>query len=69
MDIEGSEMRALHGAVNIIKKYKPKCTVSTYHHISDLWNIPLFLVNLHSNYNFSIVHHTENMWDTVYYIW
>ncbi len=51
MNIEGSELNALKGAVNTIKQYKPRLAVAGYHKTWDLWEIPQFIYSLNSTYN------------------
>lgn len=46
MDVEGSEIDALYGASEVIKKYKPALAVRVYHKKTDLLTIPLFLDSL-----------------------
>ena len=43
MDIEGSEIQALRGAEEIIKKYRPSLAVRLYHRPSDFVEIPAFI--------------------------
>jgi len=43
MDIEGSEMEALRGAENLLRRYQPLAAVCAYHRPEDLWQIPLQL--------------------------
>jgi hypothetical protein len=57
MDIEGAEMDALTGAHNIISKHRPKLAVCLYHNISDLWEIPYYLMNTYPDYNYYIRQH------------
>lgn len=61
MDIEGSELKALQGAENIIKKNKPKLAICIYHKVSDFWEIPLYLKSLVPEYKIEVRHH--NMYD------
>lgn len=56
MDIEGSEMNALKGAENIIKKYAPKLYVCAYHRNEDLFAIPLKILQLNENYKIYFRH-------------
>lgn len=50
MDIEGSELAALKGAKNIIKKHKPDLAICVYHHPAHFWGIPLYLKKLVPEY-------------------
>lgn len=67
MDIEGSEMDALNGAQNTIKKYIPNLIICIYHKKTDLWEIPLYIKTLSNEYRFCIRHYNSNLWDTVLY--
>lgn len=51
MDIEGFEMKAIHGAENVIKKNRPKLAICAYHKINDLFEIPELLLQYHSDYS------------------
>lgn len=52
MDIEGSEVPALIGAQEVIKKYKPKLAISVYHKWDDLQIIPMMIHNIRPDYQF-----------------
>jgi FkbM family methyltransferase len=67
MDIEGAELRALHGAERTIKKYKPKLAICLYHKLSDFWEIPTYLNRIFPNYRFSVRHHGRGVGGTVLY--
>ncbi len=67
MDIEGSELEALEGAKNSIKKFKPKLQISIYHNIEDIWSIPLFIHSLQPQYRFFIGHHAHDAHESVLY--
>ena len=58
MDIEGAEIHALNGAINTLKRYKPKLALSIYHNFSDFSEIPKLLRNLNIDYKYVIDHHT-----------
>ncbi|MHC1718141.1 MAG: FkbM family methyltransferase [Acidaminococcaceae bacterium] len=57
MDIEGSEMDALQGSAQSIRKYKPKMAICTYHKLPDMWEILLYLKQLRPDYEFAFRHH------------
>ena len=67
MDIEGFELNALEGAKDTIKKYRPKLAICLYHKPQDLWEIPLFIKSIDSNYKIFIRHHTDLLNETVCY--
>ena len=51
MDIEGAEGHALEGAIETIKKLRPKLAISIYHSLKDFSNLPLFLKSLNEKYD------------------
>jgi FkbM family methyltransferase len=67
MDIEGSELPALKGAVNTIRTFKPKLAISIYHSMDDFVDIPLFIEGLNLNYKLYLGHHTIHTEETVIY--
>ncbi|MGM9581943.1 MAG: FkbM family methyltransferase [Anaerovibrio sp.] len=67
LDIEGGEMAALHGAKEIIKKYKPKVAVAVYHKKEDIIDIPKLLLSYNSDYKFYLRHYSIGMPETVLY--
>ena len=52
LDIEGSELACLKGAQESIRRFKPKLAIASYHHIEDLWELPLFINSINSGYRF-----------------
>jgi FkbM family methyltransferase len=67
MDIEGSELKALYGAEEIIRKQKPKLAVCVYHKPEHLWEIPLYLKRIVPEYKIYLRHHTPLEYETVCY--
>jgi len=67
MDIEGSELKALWGAEEIIRNQKPKLAVCVYHRPEHLWEIPLYLKSLVPEYRIFLRHHTKLEYETVCY--
>lgn len=67
MDIEGSEMHALQGAVETISSCRPKLAISVYHHPYDIFKITEYMQNLQLNYEFYLRHYSRMYDDTVLY--
>lgn len=67
MDIEGAELKALKGANECIKRWKPKLAISAYHELNHLWNVPKQILELNPSYKLYYRHHSWNMADSVCY--
>ena len=66
MDIEGSELPALEGAINTIRKFKPMLALCLYHKWDDVVQIPAFIerTGLDYSFNFKWVQLTHG-WEAV----
>lgn len=69
MDIEGSELAALEGAIKTIKKWRPKLQICLYHKANDIYDLIKFVKDNFSelNYEFYIGHHDLSLYETVLY--
>lgn len=67
LDVEGSELKTLKGAINTIKKYKPKMAISIYHKPEDIIEIPKFLEELEMTYHYYIRHYQTRMQESILY--
>ena len=67
MDIEGAELKALEGAKDCIKQWKPKMAISAYHELNHLWKVPEKMLELNPDINLFYLHHSWNVADTVCY--
>lgn len=65
MDIEGAEPYALKGAIETIKKYKPKLAIAIYHSMDDMVNIPNWILDLNLGYEIFIDHFTIHTEETI----
>lgn len=68
MDVEGNEKAVLLGAKNKIKESHPNLMISIYHKREDILEIPKLLLELNSEYYFSMGHYAVgNASETVLY--
>ncbi len=51
MDIEGAEVKAIHGARDTIAKFKPRMSITAEHHPDDERTIPEAVRQIRSDYN------------------
>jgi FkbM family methyltransferase len=65
MDIEGAEPLALEGAVETIRKFRPKLAIAIYHSMSDFVTIPNWILNLDLDYEIFIGHYTIHAEETI----
>jgi FkbM family methyltransferase len=62
MNIEGAEMPSLKGALSTIQRFQPSLSICAEHLPSDLWEIPTYLKQAHSNYVLSFKHCGPHIW-------
>lgn len=67
MDIEGSEMGALVGATETIKRCRPLLAICVYHFFHDIVRLPLYLMEKLGGYGFMLRHYTSWGPETVLY--
>lgn len=67
MDIEGSELAALRGMEETIKRNKPKLAICIYHKFEDLWELPLYIKSLVPEYRLYIRNYTSYLDEIVLY--
>lgn len=65
MDIEGAEPKALEGAIETIKRFKPKLAIAIYHSMEDFVNIPNWILDLNLGYEIFIDHFTIHAEETI----
>lgn len=54
MDIEGAEMEAVKGGINVIKRDRPVLAISIYHRIKDYYEIAEYLMSELSDYTYFV---------------
>lgn len=67
LDVEGSELRTLHGAVKSISKWRPQLAISIYHKPEDIIEIPAFLESLNCGYEYYIRQYQSRKFETTLY--
>jgi hypothetical protein len=68
LDVEGAEPKALAGAEQLIREQRPKLQVSVYHSLSHLFEIPLRLLEMYSDYVLFLGHHDVYSTETDAYL-
>lgn len=61
MNIEGSELQALNGAKETIKRNMPRLAIAGYHKTWDLWEIPLLIHKMGTKYRFYLRSYMNNL--------
>jgi FkbM family methyltransferase len=67
LDIDGAERLALQGAVETIRRHKPKLSLAVSHAPDDLAAIPELITAIRPDYCFRLRHHSPIFHDTVLY--
>lgn len=65
MDIEGAEPLALKGAINTIKRFKPKLAIAIYHSMDEFVNIPNWITGLNLGYKLYLGHYSIHSEETI----
>lgn len=67
MDIEGEELKALHGARKTIEQSKPDLAICVYHNVNHMWDVPLLLNSWGLNYRYYLRNYNAYSMETVLY--
>ena len=67
MDLEGWELKALHGTKKHILENHPKLAISIYHNSADFRKVPEFILSLRDDYDLYLRHYSEGWSETVMY--
>ena len=65
MDIEGSELSALHGSTKTLRQYRPKLAISAYHKPEDIYALAAYIDSLKLGYSFFMDHFSVHLEETV----
>ena len=67
IDVEGADLDTLKGAIRNIIQFRPYIAVALYHRPNDLWEIPLYLSQKLTDYQYFLRQHGHNGIDTILY--
>ena len=68
MDIEGAELKALEGAKNTVRKYKPKLYICAYHRNEDMFALSFKIKELYDGYKIYFRQHPYiPAWESNFY--
>lgn len=65
IDIEGAEEQALRGAVETLRRLRPRLAISVYHRATDFWRIPELVDAAGVDYELRMRHYSEGIDETV----
>ena len=71
MDIEGAEAKALEGATNLLKLYKPDLAIAAYHRAEDFISLQAQLNSygyLEANFEWHFAHYSDCLDDSIFYV-
>ena len=60
LDVEGSELDTLKGAVQTLLRFKPKLAISAYHEPDDFWILTKFIKSIRPDYEFAFRQYTTD---------
>ena len=63
----GSELAALQGGENVLRRDRPRLAISLYHRSEDFFAIPLWIDGLGCGYRFYLQHYSIHGEETVLY--
>lgn len=67
MDIEGAELDALRGGINLLKAGESVWAITLYHKPEDLWAIPEYIHSINPNYKLFLRRYGDECWETICY--
>lgn len=68
LDIEGSELNALHGAEKLIRNHQPIITVAIYHKQAHFWEIPHYLLSVMPGCKLFLRHNNDGIYETILHV-
>ena len=68
LDVEGAELEFLEGAVETIKRFKPKMAISVYHKPEDIITIPKFILETLPDAKFYLSHKNYGWNETILFV-
>lgn len=69
LDIEGAESRALAGAGQTLRRFRPRLALAAYHEFDDMWALMRQIDQLELGYRFAMAHFTPHHEETILYAW